>query len=115
MLYFHEMGYVVSKPFGDNSKYDIIVDRKDTGIKRIQVKSTASLCFQRTLGYYNVSTSSGTSNKQVYEKGSIDYFAIFIHPVEAYYLIPAEIIKGRSIKLYPHRKTKNRYEKYRLK
>jgi hypothetical protein len=115
MLLFYEMGYTVSKPFGDNCQYDILVDTKEDGIKKIQVKSTSCMSLERPLGYYNVSTARGSAKKILYTKGTIDYFAIYIIPVNAYYLIPAELITGRTIKLYPHRKTTNKFEKYRLK
>ena len=41
-----EMGMVVSKPWGDNARYDFAVD---TGKKRlrVQVKSTSCLCGDR--------------------------------------------------------------------
>lgn len=39
MLLNQELGYTVSKPFGDNAKYDLIVDTC-MELQRIQVKST---------------------------------------------------------------------------
>ena len=39
MLLNHELGNIVSKPFGDNAKYDLIVDTS-TELQRVQVKST---------------------------------------------------------------------------
>ena len=40
MLLSQELGYIISKPFGDNSKYDLIIDNGND-LEKIQIKSTS--------------------------------------------------------------------------
>lgn len=114
MLLNQELGYTISKPFGDNSKYDLIVD---TGIElqRIQVKSTRRKETSSGMDCYNCLVCSGADSKQQYSTKDIDYVAIYVIPENAWYKIPVKDIKGKTVKLYPHRKSqRDTYEKYRI-
>ena len=114
MLLNQELGYTISKPFGDNSKYDLIVD---TGIElqRIQVKSTRRKETSSGMDCYNCLVCSGADSKQQYSTKDIDYVAIYVIPENAWYKIPVKYIKGKTVKLYPHRKSqRDTYEKYRI-
>ena len=114
MLLNHELGYTVSKPFGDNTKYDLIVD---TGkeLQRVQVKSTRRKETSGGMDCYNCLVCSGSDSKQVYTEKDIDYIAIYVIPENAWYKIPIVEIKGKTVKLYPHRNSqRNTYEKYRI-
>jgi hypothetical protein len=114
MLLNHELGYTVSKPFGDNAKYDLIVDTGDT-LERIQVKSTRRKENSSGMDCYNCLVSSGSDSKQQYSEKDVDYVAIYVIPENAWYKIPIKEIKGKTVKLYPHRKSqRNTYEKYRI-
>jgi PD-(D/E)XK endonuclease len=114
MLLNQELGYVVSKPFGDNAKYDMIVDTGDN-LERIQVKSTKRRDTSSGMDCYNCVVCSGSDSKQRYLEEDIDYVAIFVIPENAWYKIPIKEINGKTIKLYPHRKSqRNTYEKYRI-
>jgi hypothetical protein len=94
MLLNHELGYIVSKPFGDNDKYYLTSSGMDC---------------------YNCLVCSGADAKQQYSDKDIDYVAIYVIPENAWYKIPVKEIKGKTVKLYPHRKSqKNTYEKYRI-
>jgi hypothetical protein len=114
MLLNHELGYTVSKPFGDNAKYDLIVD---TGkeLQRVQVKSTRRKEKSSGMDCYNCLVCSGADSKQQYSKEDIDYIAIYVIPEDAWYKIPISEVKGKTVKLYPHRQSqRNTYEKYRI-
>lgn len=114
MLLNHELGYTVSKPFGDNAKYDLIVD---TGynLERIQVKSTRRKETSSGMDCYNCLVCAGSDSKQQYAEKDIDYIAIYVIPENAWYKIPISAIKGKTVKLYPHRDSqRNTYEKYRI-
>lgn len=114
MLLNHELGYIVSKPFGDNAKYDLIVD---TGkeLQRVQVKSTRRKETSSGMDCYNCLVCSGADSKQQYSKEDIDYIAIYVIPEDAWYKIPITEVKGKTVKLYPHRQSqRNTYEKYRI-
>lgn len=114
MLLNHELGYIVSKPFGDNAKYDLIIDTGNS-IERIQVKSTRRKETSSGMDCYNCLVCSGSKLKEKYSEKDIDYVAIYVIPEETWYKIPIKEIKGKTIKLYPHRKSqKNTYERYRI-
>lgn len=114
MLLNHELGYTVSKPFGDNAKYDLIIDTGDT-LERIQVKSTRRKETSSGMDCYNCLVCSGADSKQQYSEKDVDYVAIYVIPENAWYKIPIKEIKGKTVKLYPHRKSqRNTYEKYRI-
>lgn len=114
MLLNQELGYTISKPFGDNAKYDLIVD---TGIElqRIQIKSTRRKETSSGMDCYNCLVCSGADSKQQYSTKDIDYVAVYVIPENAWYKIPVKDIKGKTVKLYPHRKSqRDTYEKYRI-
>jgi hypothetical protein len=114
MLLNHELGYTVSKPFGDNAKYDLIVDTGDN-LERIQVKSTRRKESSSGMDCYNCLVCSGSDSKEQYSEKDVDYVAIYVTPENAWYKIPIKEIKGKTVKLYPHRKSqRNTYEKYRI-
>lgn len=125
MLLNLEMGYTVSRPFGEKSRYDIIVDNGTT-LERVQVKSTSRKDLSSGMNCYNcmvythgyVRKNNGNSKiytLKKYTKKEIDFVAIYIIPENAWYKIPIEEIKGYNVKLYPHRKSRsNTFEKYRL-
>ena len=115
MLLNHLLGYTVAKPFGDNAKYDLIVQINNK-LERIQVKSTQSKDTSIGTDCYRCAVCSGASVKRMYSDKDIDYVAIYVIPVDAWYKIPVNEIKTKSIRLYPHRKSKrNFFEKYRIK
>ena len=114
MLLNQELGYTISKPFGDNAKYDLIVDT-DIELQRIQVKSTRRKETSSGMDCYNCLVCSGADSKQKYSDKDIDYIAIYVIPENAWYKIPVKDIKGKTVKLYPHRKSqRDTYEKYRI-
>ena len=114
MLLNQELGYTISKPFGDNAKYDLIVDI-GTELQRIQVKSTRRKETSSGMDCYNCLVCSGSDSKQQYSYKDVDFIAIYVIPENSWYKIPIIEIKGKSIKLYPHRKSqRNTYEKYKI-
>lgn len=86
---FYKLGYSVSIPYGENSRYDFIADIKGKLI-RIQVKSSKSrdggnsFCFSCRSSRIN---GKEAINKK-YSKSEIDYFATYIN--NNCYLIPVE-------------------------
>lgn len=115
MLLNHSLGHTIAKPFGDNAKYDLIVDI-DNELQRVQVKSTRSKDTTSGIDCYRCLVCSGAVNKKMYSEDDIDYVAIYVIPEDAWYKIPIREIKAKSVRLYPHRKAKQEYyEKYRIK
>jgi hypothetical protein len=114
MLLNNELGNIVSKPFGDNSKYDLIIDTGDN-LERIQIKSTRRKETSSGMDCYNCLVCSGSDSKQKYKEKDIDYIAIYVIPENVWYKIPIKEINGKTVKLYPHRKSqRDTYEKYKL-
>lgn len=85
---FYELGYKVSIPYGENCRYDFILDVNNT-LLRIQVKTSKSVsddCFSFATRSTRVN-SQGSTNRN-YTKEEIDYFATFYQ--EKCYLVPVD-------------------------
>lgn len=115
-------GMVVSKPFGDNAKYDFIVDNGGR-LSRVQVKSVGSTQgTSSTSGNssYRVLLAYGANNKKPYTSKDVDMFAVWVIPERCWYFIPVGDVHSLRISLYPHRtlsrfsnKATAHYEQYR--
>jgi hypothetical protein len=107
-----EKGLIVASPHGDSSSYDKLVDNGKR-ILKIQVKST-SVRMNRS---YKIHSTKGCTNKRKYEMADIDILACYIVPLDAWYLIPREVLGDRiTLSLFPHIKdSKGIYEQYKEK
>ncbi len=85
-------GYPVSIPFGDNQRYDLIVERK-SGLKRVQCKT--GRLFRGVIGFALRSFTDGKDYSD-----SIDAFAVFCPENEKIYWIPIKVVAGRTRSLY---------------
>jgi hypothetical protein len=84
-------GLRIAKPWGDSSRYDIVVE---TGghFARVQVKSTANR--QPNGGYVcGVHPSPGS---ELYKRGDFDFLAAYIIPDDVWYIIPGSVIVRRK-------------------
>ncbi len=82
--------WVVSKPFGDNCRYDAILDRGN-GLERIQIKSstfssTKGVIQAATRRIYNNQTKGSICNS--YSREDIDAFVIYSPELDKLYYIP---------------------------
>jgi hypothetical protein len=102
-----EHGIRAIRPWGDSSRYDFIVEM-DGHFQKVQVKSTA----HRTRKLY--ACSLRRANQKTYTKDEVDFFAVFIIPIEAWYIIPMEALSGKiwSITFSPHNSL-SKYAEYR--
>lgn len=113
------MGFAVSKPYGDNERYDFILDARlphpgfrSAGLLwRIQVKASTQLLN----GFYRVNSHRRTGGRAVpYRPGEIDFIAAYIIPEDTWYIIPLHAVRGTSLLL---RRKKDRhpglYDQYR--
>ena len=101
----HEQGLPVSKPWGEMRSYDFVIGKTGRFVS-VQVKSTIS---RLDTGY--VCTTRG--GHKAYPPGSFDFAAVYVIFEDMWYLIPAELIRGkRAIALYP-KSPKSKYEPYR--
>ena len=87
-------GLRVIKPWGDSSRYDFVVETGGRFL-RVQVKSTS--CRR---GNIYVCTVDPRGQKP-YTAADIDFFAIYVIPVDSWYIIPIEQSRA-VINLTPH-------------
>ncbi len=103
------LGFRVSKPWGESSRYDLIVD---TGRKllRVQVKSAHRA---DEFGGYTFHAHGNTA--RAYRSSEIDFLAAYVVPVDTWYLFPVEEFrKYKSMKLFPSsRRRRSKFEKFR--
>ena len=103
------LGFRVAKPWGESSRYDLIVDN-GTRLLRVQVKSAHGA---GEYGGYTFHAHGNTS--RAYKASEIDVLAAYVVPVEAWYLFPVEEFrKYKSMKLFPmSRRRRSKFEKFR--
>ena len=102
-------GLRVSKPYGDNTAYDFIVDSSGR-LTRVQVKSVSLLDGDS----FRITASHGGGRKRGYQSRDVDFIAAYVIPCDAWYLIPVRTVAGlKSIRLCPHRASHRRHEKFR--
>lgn len=106
---FYEIGYSVSIPYGENSRYDFIAD-VDGHLIRVQVKSSSTKDDGKS--YTFSCRSSRTNGKRTitkrYTKLEIDYFATFING--RCYIVPVE--ECSNSKCLRFVKTNNNQQEY---
>jgi hypothetical protein len=90
MLALHESGYQVSTPFGENTRYDLVLD-DGARLLRLQCKSG-----RMRLGAVEFATASSYAHHpnekrtQRHYRGQIDAFAVYCRETRGVYLIPIE-------------------------
>ncbi len=112
-------GFGVSKPFGDDERYDLILDGGRRRLWRVQVKSSASVHHNG----FAVRACWRSSRKHLpYTGAHIDFMAVVIRSKQTpgrliWYVIPVRAVGGRlTINLYPfggRRDCEMRLERYR--
>lgn len=89
-------GKVVLQPFGDNQRYDLVID--DSGVfKRIQVKT--GRLKDGAVRAETCSTYAHRGGKRKGYTGQIDLFAIYCPDNDQIYLVPIASVPGFSISL----------------
>lgn len=100
-----EHGLPVSRPWGEMSSYDFVIGKTGRFVS-VQVKSTIN---KLKTGY--VCTVRG--GHKAYAAGSFDFLAAYAVIDDAWYIIPAGLIRGKEcITLFPKSPT-SKYERYR--
>lgn len=100
-----EHGLQVTKPWGETSRYDFVVEHAGNFV-RVQVKSTM---FKDRGGY----SCTVRGSRGPYKDNAFDFVAAYLIPEDTWYLIPAEKIRGQgSVALYPKLKA-SKYDRYK--
>ena len=103
-----EHGLRVSKPYGESASYDVGVEQ-DGRILRVQVKSTV----YRRRGVDSYSLNVHGPRRQLYREGTIDFFAIYLIPIDTWYIFPFERI-GKNFSLhFTVGSKRQKYEEFR--
>jgi hypothetical protein len=92
-----EHGLLVMRPWGDSSRHDFVVEAGGRFL-RVQVKSTN---FRKSKFYVCSMVRFG---QKCYTSDDIDFFAIYVIPVDTWYFVPVGEAPKRTktISLSPH-------------
>ena len=92
-----EHGLRVMKPWGGSSRYDFVVEAGGRFL-RVQVKSTN---FRKSKFYVCSMVRFG---QKCYTSDDIDFFAIYVIPVDSWYIVPIRVARQttKTIALSPH-------------
>lgn len=102
-----QMGMTVLKPYGDSSTYDVGIEVRGR-LVRVQTKSTT---FRRGRTYTCNLTGPGG---KAYRRGTVDYFAVYLIPVDIWYILPFAKTRKTSVSLqFTPGKEGHKYEAYR--
>jgi hypothetical protein len=108
-----ELGFSVTKPYGDSDAYDFILDAGHR-LWRVQVRSTAAPAGYR--GYRLHTVHNVSANRRMpYSPSQIDFLVAYVVPRQIWYVIPITALGSRrNITLYAQNpKSEGLFEKYR--
>jgi PD-(D/E)XK endonuclease len=115
MLALRDAGYAVLLPFGENTRYDLVVDDGQT-FSRVQCKTgrlrDGTVLFN-TCSCYGHHINTGLSRRDYH--GQIDYFAVYCPETGWVYLIPIDAVpnkSGGSLRVEPPRNNQRRYVRW---
>ena len=98
--------FTVSKPWGDSTPYDFVVECNRV-FHRVQVKSTTK--FRDAAYECAINDIVAATRRRRYAPGDFDFYAIYLVPEDLWYIIPAASVeRKRAIGLNP-RYRKSRY------
>jgi hypothetical protein len=111
-----EAGYNVLTPYGDNTRYDLVIEDADGNFYRIQCKTGwvendgAYIAFKTASSYYHTRAGKTNHGRRDY-RGQIDYFAVYCPDTGKVYLVPIDHVGTASahLRLLP---TANKQEKH---
>jgi PD-(D/E)XK nuclease superfamily protein len=106
-------GLRVSKPYGDSAGYDVgvecIAGKGERRIRRVQVKSTI---YKRRGECYSLNVMG--PRRERYPSGVVDFFAVYLIPIDAWYIVPYEIVGRTNCSLhFTPDSIRHKYAKYR--
>jgi len=96
MLALREAGYAISVPFGENTRYDLVID-DGNGLSRVQCKTgrlrDGAVRFP-TCSTYGHHLRPSTARRDYI--GEVDCFAVHCPETDGVYLIPIEAVSTRT-------------------
>ncbi len=111
-----ELGFKMSKPWGDSAPYDVAVELEGY-FARVQVKSTMYKARPKKPPYrYRIAIyvcNMRHISVRRYVQSDFDILAVYVIPKDIWYIIPAEVAtKKIAIRVSPGN-ARNQYEHYR--
>jgi PD-(D/E)XK endonuclease len=94
---FLKAGMSVLMPFGDRSRYDLVVEESGK-FKRIQVKTGRVKGTSLIFNSYSVTSENGRV-KHVNYRGQVDYFAVYNPSSGKIYMVPVHLCRDRDTRL----------------
>lgn len=104
MAAFVAMQIPIAKPFESSCKYDLVMENKKGGLKKVQIK-TGSLVSDGSIVTFiccgmKINHNSGEAKRFTYTPNDIDYFAIYVHDIKSVYLMPIEdVVSSQLVRL----------------
>lgn len=84
-----KQGYTVLTPFGNNRRYDLVIDHGDH-FERVQVKTGR---LRNGCVMFNTSSINGFTKKRTSYSGQADTFMVYCPENERIYKVPVEVAK----------------------
>ena len=111
-----EAGYNVLTPYGDNMRYDLVIEDADGQFWRVQCKTGwieedgALIEFATASSYYHTRAGRTEHGRKDY-RGQIEYFAVYCPDTAKVYLVPIDHVgtTNAKLRLVP---AKNKQEKH---
>lgn len=88
-------GYTVLKPYGENQRYDLIIEDADKQFWRVQCKTAwlsknrTTILFNACSNHYAYTWQKNTMTRRHY-RGEVEFFAIYSPDLDKVYLIPID-------------------------
>jgi len=93
-------GYKIALPYGENWSYDLILDRGQGKLERVQIKFTESKNDVVMVRCRSISTTKGKVNKiKTYSTDTIDWMAVYDKTTDRCYYLSADELGPGEIPL----------------
>ena len=96
MVALREVGYLVLVPFGENTRYDLVIDN-GLSLKRVQCKSgrlrLGSIVFRTCSSYAH---HANPKILRRHYRGQVDFFGVYCPETQGVYLIPIEHLPNQA-------------------
>jgi PD-(D/E)XK endonuclease len=108
-------GYTVLKPYGENQRYDLVIEDADRKFWRVQCKTAwlskdqTTIIFNPCSNHYAYTWQKNTMTRRHY-RGEVEYFAVYSPDLDKVYFIPIDQVGTTQANLRLTA-TKNKQEK----
>ncbi len=101
-------GYNVLIPYGENSRYDAVIEGPDDTLSRVQIKTGRLRNGAIEFKGYSTHTHRGSASIRTYV-GDVDFFGVYCPQLDRCFLIPTEqVVSHASLRVEPTRNGQTR-------